>query len=60
MIVEYMENGDLNEFLQKHVPENTLTSPFKPNSNKFLRQVGLKEKKNKLVEDYFILIQNLL
>lgn len=37
MIVEYMENGDLNEFLQKHVPENTLTSPFKPNSNKFLR-----------------------
>ena len=37
MIVEYMENGDLNEFLQKHVPENTLTSPFKPNANKFLR-----------------------
>lgn len=37
MIVEYMENGDLNEFLQKHVPENSLTSPFKPNPNKVLR-----------------------
>lgn len=37
MIVEYMENGDLNQFLAKHVPENTLTSPFKPSPGKVLR-----------------------
>ncbi|GFY27261.1 discoidin domain-containing receptor 2 [Trichonephila clavipes] len=36
MIVEYMENGDLNQFLQQHVPENTMTSPFKPAANKVL------------------------
>lgn len=29
MIVEYMENGDLHQFLQQHVPD---TSPYKPHN----------------------------
>ncbi|GBM04718.1 Discoidin domain-containing receptor 2, partial [Araneus ventricosus] len=41
MIVEYMENGDLNQFLQQHVPENTLTSPFKPPASKVLSHGSL-------------------
>ncbi|KAG8185374.1 hypothetical protein JTE90_023119 [Oedothorax gibbosus] len=41
MIVEYMENGDLNQFLAKHVPENTLTSPFKPSPGKVLSHGSL-------------------
>ncbi|GFY42394.1 discoidin domain-containing receptor 2, partial [Trichonephila inaurata madagascariensis] len=41
MIVEYMENGDLNQFLQQHVPENTMTSPFKPSANKVLSHGSL-------------------
>ncbi|GFR08901.1 discoidin domain-containing receptor 2 [Trichonephila clavata] len=41
MIVEYMENGDLNQFLQQHVPENTMTSPFKPAANKVLSHGSL-------------------
>ncbi|GIY75379.1 discoidin domain-containing receptor 2 [Caerostris extrusa] len=41
MIVEYMENGDLNQYLQQHVPEGTLTSPFKPPANKVLSHGSL-------------------
>ncbi|KAG8185321.1 hypothetical protein JTE90_013012 [Oedothorax gibbosus] len=31
MIVEYMENGDLNQYLQQHSPETTGTLTFRPN-----------------------------
>ncbi|GFS63625.1 discoidin domain-containing receptor 2, partial [Trichonephila inaurata madagascariensis] len=30
MIVEYMENGDLNQYLQQHAPETTGTLTFRP------------------------------
>ncbi|XP_042902665.1 discoidin domain-containing receptor 2 isoform X2 [Parasteatoda tepidariorum] len=30
MVVEYMENGDLNQYLQQHVPETTGTLTFRP------------------------------
>lgn len=41
MIVEYMENGDLNQYLQQHSPETTGTITFRPNgtANKTLRWV---------------------